>query len=87
MAYFSNGSEGEVFDLQCCRCKYGESPCPVAWVQGIYNYKAVGNKIATGILNELVKNDGTCTVFEMAKKDFFIDENQLVLGVEEKVEN
>lgn len=33
MAYFSNGFEGMVFDEQCCRCKYGRMPCPIAWVQ------------------------------------------------------
>ena len=33
MAYFSNGTEGEVFVEQCCKCKYGKSLCPIAWVQ------------------------------------------------------
>ena len=77
MAYFSNGFEGMVFDEQCCRCKYGKMPCPIAWVQSYYNYSAVGNKVATAILNYLVKNDGTCSMYEMGKKDFFIDENQV----------
>lgn len=79
MAYFSNGSEGDVFDDQCGRCKHGLDQCPIAWVQTNYNYDAVGNQVATEILDSLVKNDGTCTVFEMAKQDFFQDPNQINL--------
>lgn len=73
MAYFANGSEGECFDDQCARCKYGELPCPIAAVQMVYNYDAVGNKTATEILEALVRDDGTCEMFEMARKDFEID--------------
>ena len=29
-----------------------------------YNYEAVGNKIATEILNSLVMNDGTCVMLK-----------------------
>ncbi len=79
MAYFSNGSEGEVFDEQCSRCKYGDKPCPIALVQTLYNYDACNNKVATNILDSLVKDDGTCTMFEMCKQDFFIDKNQMDL--------
>ena len=77
MAYFSNGSEGMVFDDQCAKCKFGDKPCPIALVQINYNYDACNNEVARNILNTLVKQDGTCTVFEMAKKDFFRDPNQL----------
>ena len=73
MAYFSNGSEGEVFDRQCDRCKYGDDCCPIAWVQVDYNYDACNNKVATEILNSLVKQDGTCAMREMFKKDFATD--------------
>ena len=72
MAYFSNSIEGLVFDRQCNKCKYGEKPCPIALVQSRYNYNAVGNKVATNILDKLVKNDGTCTFFNMAKEDLEI---------------
>jgi hypothetical protein len=65
------------FDNQCSRCKFGLKPCPIAWVQTTYNYDAVNNETATKILNDLVKDDGTCQVFEMAKSDFEIDPNQL----------
>lgn len=81
MAYFSNGSEGEAFDNQCSQCKYGQQPCPIALVQTSYNYDAVNNDVATKILDALVKPDGTCTMLEMAKQDFFIDPNQLKLDV------
>lgn len=77
MAYFSNGSEGSCFD--CANCKYQDKPCPIALVQMEYNYEAVNNTVATKILDALVKQDGTCTMFEMAKKDLFKDDNQIQL--------
>jgi len=76
MAYFSNSGEGSGFDEQCGRCKHGEGPCPIAFVQMAYNYEACNDKVATKILDELVKQDGTCTVFEMAKRDFASDGSQ-----------
>lgn len=79
MAYFPNGSSGMVFDAQCMRCKFGEKPCPIAWVQVNHNYDACNNKVARQILDHLVHDDGTCAVFEMAKTDFEIDPNQLKL--------
>ena len=58
MAYFSNGSAGMVFDEECMSCKYGEVECPIAMTQTLYNYDACNNKVATKILNELVKDNG-----------------------------
>lgn len=77
MAYFSNGTEGGVFDSQCGKCKYGQKACPIAWVQGYYNYDAVNNQVATDILNTLVTNDGTCMMFNTFKEDFEVDGKQL----------
>jgi hypothetical protein len=70
MAYFANSTEGECFDKQCSICKYGEKACPIAYVQSAYNYDACNNKVARIILDTLIKNDGTCTMFETFKKDF-----------------
>jgi hypothetical protein len=72
MAYFSNGCCGEVFDEECCKCKFGQGPCPIALVQGSYNYSAVGNKIATEILDGLVKNNGQCSMLRTFWKDLSI---------------
>ena len=77
MAYFSNGTEGDCFD--CRNCKYKEHPCPIFFVQMTYNYDACNNETARKILDTLVKNDGTCNFFEMAKKDLYIDDSQLNL--------
>lgn len=81
MAYFSNGSEGMVFDDQCGKCKFGQSPCPIALAQMTYNYDQHKDQSGTAkaILDILVKQDGTCTMLEMAKADFEIDPNQLDL--------
>lgn len=81
MAYFSNGTEGMVFDDQCARCKYGNHPCPIAMVQIDNNYDQCKDLSGTArrILDALVKNDGTCTMYELAKQDFAIDPNQLEL--------
>lgn len=81
MAYFSNGSEGMVLDDQCAKCKVGQKPCPIALVQVVYNYDQLNDEsgTATKILDTLIRPDGTCTVWEMAKEDFAIDPNQLQL--------
>ena len=75
MAYFSNGTEGSVFDAQCIKCKYGDKPCPIALVQGLYNYDACNNKVARKILDTLVSNNGTCAMYEEFKNDFRTDPN------------
>ena len=69
-AYFSNGTEGSVFDAQCSECKYGEKPCPISFVQMLYNYEACNNKVSSAILDDLVKDDGTCEMFKEFEKDF-----------------
>jgi hypothetical protein len=81
MAYFSNGSEGVVFDDQCARCKFGQHPCPIAFVQMDANYDQIKDTTGTArkILSHLVHDNGSCQVFEMAKKDFAIDPNQMNL--------
>ncbi len=68
MAYFSNSSEGERFDDECAKCKLGEKPCPIALVQSLYNYDAIGNKTATEILDALVKNNGTCEMRKLLEE-------------------
>ena len=65
MAYFPNGTSGEVFDEQCSRCRYGEQSCPIWYIQVTYNYDACNNEVATKILDELVKDDGTCAMFKL----------------------
>jgi len=70
MAYFSNGTEGMVFDYQCSICKYGEQNCPIALVQEVYNYDACNNVVARKILDTLVADNGECAMFKEFKKDF-----------------
>ena len=79
MAYFSNGTEGMVFDEQCLVCKYGEDACPIAYVQQMFNYDACNNEVATKILDYLVKPDGTCMMFQVFRKDFYVDAKNLKL--------
>lgn len=64
MAYFPNGSSGEVLDRQCWECPLGESACPVLAVQMIYNYDQLNNgqeKLREAV-TMLVNNDGICQV-------------------------
>jgi hypothetical protein len=72
MAYFSNSSEGELFADECADCIFGERPCPIAMVQMNYNYEAANNETATDILNDLVKNDGTCMMLHEFGKELRI---------------
>lgn len=57
MAYFSNGSEGMVFDEECAECPLFDKHCPIALAQSAYNYEACNNPIAREILNLLVKQE------------------------------
>jgi hypothetical protein len=86
MAYFSNGSEGMVFDDQCCRCKYGRLACPIAFVQQDFNYDQHKDQSGTAqkILGHLVKPDGTCTMWDAFRADFEIDPSQLELFSDEE---
>ena len=70
MAYFPNGSAGEVFAEQCGRCRYGDQPCPIWAVQYEHNYAACNNNVARTILDALVKNDGTCAMFKLDEAHF-----------------
>ncbi len=81
MAYFSNGSEGMVFDDQCAKCKYGQKPCPIAIVQTAFNYDQLKDKSGTAerILGTLVRDNGSCSMWELFQHDFAIDPNQLQL--------
>ena len=45
-----------------------ESACPIYSIQMQFNYDAVKNKVASDILNMLIKQDGTCSMFEFAKQ-------------------
>lgn len=66
MAYFANGTEGGYFERECAKCRLSGDrwgrPCPVAEMQWFNNYDAVNNKVATRILDGLVKNDGLCVM-------------------------
>jgi len=72
MAYFPDGIEGSVFEEQCAKCKYGKVYCPIVFVQILYNDDACNNKTARAILDTLVKQDGTCAMFDEFKQDFSI---------------
>ncbi|MCR4300675.1 MAG: hypothetical protein NUV51_03620 [Sulfuricaulis sp.] len=65
MAYFPNGSAGEVFENQCAQCRYGDEPCPIYLAQYEHNYAACNNEVASKILDTLIKNDGTCAMFAL----------------------
>lgn len=73
MAYFPNGSAGDCLHEQCGRCRYGQEPCPIYLVQLSYNYDACNNEVASAILMALIKNDGTCSMFELDKEWFGSD--------------
>ena len=65
MAYFSNGSEGEILDNQCAECRIPQDvPCPVLYVQMAYNYDQLdedGEETLTSeVMNCLVDKKGIC---------------------------
>jgi len=62
MAYFPNGTAGEVLDNQCSECIHASDGvmCPVYYVQATYNYSQSDNSLLEGCLQHLVRDDGTC---------------------------
>lgn len=76
MAYFPNGTAGSVFDAQCDKCRGYDKPCPVAMAQLNFNYEAVNNEVASGILAMLVEDNGTCKVFELFRKELELSEDE-----------
>ncbi len=64
MAYFPNGSSGEVLDRQCADCPLGDGPCPVMLVQQVYNYDQLdeGQEKLREAMTILVDDEGTCHV-------------------------
>lgn len=79
MAYFPNGTSGACFAEQCARCRYGGKPCPIAMVQMMYNYDACGNETATAILDDLVSDDGVCSMFNLDPDWFENKQTELLL--------
>ena len=65
MAYFSNGSEGEILHNQCAECPIpDDAACPILWVQLNYNYQQLdkdGKETLTSeVMNCLVDRKGIC---------------------------
>jgi hypothetical protein len=64
MAYFSNGTEGEVLDVQCADCPLGGGCCPVKSIQMLYNYDQLddGQEKLQDAMEQLVDAKGVCQV-------------------------
>jgi hypothetical protein len=64
MAYFANGTEGDVLDSQCGDCKIpDDAPCPILMAQVTFNYDQFTDgktNHASDILNTLVDAKGIC---------------------------
>ncbi len=84
MAYFSNSSEGEIFDEQCYNCIFGDEPCEVALMQLTYNYdqftNGKPNKLAE-IMNLFVDKKGICKLRERLIKRGLFNPEQLKLEI------
>lgn len=88
MAYFANGTHGELFHLMCDNCKHGADeageplPCPVNYLQLDWNYSQIDNKDKKLALDLLVPQD--CEKDEA--KCFFYDprdvEGQMKMDME-----
>ena len=77
MAHFANIQEAKVFfEKQCSLCVLGDVPCKIQSVQGLYNFDAHNNKVATAILDHLVGQDGTCHMFRLFTELFALSPKQ-----------
>ena len=95
MAYYSNSSEGDLFDEQCSECIHAdpEVMCPIALVQMEYNYDQLkeGQEKLKAVMEILVDQKKGCQMKP------FIDkfrgkvkpkclERKLVFGDDEQIE-
>jgi hypothetical protein len=66
MAYFPNGTAGEILDSQCIDCLHEDewSWCPVYAVQQLFNYDQVdkGQEKLRQAINMLIDEKGICKV-------------------------
>ncbi len=76
MAYFPNGTAGEILDNQCVDCLHEDewSWCPVYAVQSLFNYCQIdkGQEKLRQAINMLVDEKGICNVraaFRADKRD------------------
>lgn len=76
MAYFLNSEERERLNKRCEKCLFGRESCPIKFVQHTFNYEAKDNKVASGILNSLIKDDGECSVFKVFKEYLYIKKEE-----------
>jgi hypothetical protein len=65
MAYFPNGTAGEVLDDQCDSCLHGMNDgvlCPVYHAQMEFNYKQVddGQELLRAAMTMLINEQGKC---------------------------
>ena len=62
MAYFSNGTEGDMYREEYCdRCVHdghGENDCPIWSLHLLYNYDQCKDKTIKGILDKLIPRNG-----------------------------
>lgn len=91
MAYFSNGSEGEILDQQCCDCIVNDdAPCPVLFVQMEFNYDQLkkGNESLQKAMNILIDKKGICQmkkVLDTQSGPPACLQRKLVFGDEEQI--
>lgn len=64
MAYFPNGSSGEILEMQCDRCPLGDGHCPVVGIHMLYNYDQLddGQDKLQKAMSMLVDDKGICQV-------------------------
>lgn len=61
MAYFSNGTEGEIYEAHYCqKCVHNQKDhCPVLELHLLWNYEQFDNKDKRCALDKFIKRDGT----------------------------
>lgn len=65
MAYFPNGTSGEMLDDQCDECPLGKAACPIFLVQMLHNYDQCSNEKLKDAMNLLINEKGICQMRPM----------------------
>lgn len=95
MAYFSNGSEGEILDSQCAECLHADPDvgCPIFLIQMNFNYDQLskGQEKLKEAMEILIDKNGICQMKPLIfnkdrpNKNHPALKRKLVFGDEEQI--
>ncbi len=78
MAYFPNGTSGEILEVQCCECLHKDidTTCPIYYVQSVFNYKQSENRDLEVCLGLMINDKGICQMKKILDRLLVVDDDR-----------